>query len=739
MPSLRAGNPLNLDSDDDRGEADGSEVEAELSEAGPDTDRIQDLAMRLQASEQEVAECQEAMVRARRALATAQSKRDALAAELDALQDRDRKVQNSAEALATWGNQQSWSAELRDICRHYFGVTGFRVHQEETVNALLGGRDVLLVAPTGSGKSLCFQAPPLLRQNLALVVSPLLSLMHDQVMSLKAIGVNAAMLSSSDSREKQNQVRSEMKALAAKGGKQTKSATLRVLYVTPERLAKSKLVMSALEQIYAAGRLGFIAIDEAHCVSQWGHDFRQDYERLAALRVQFAKTPILALTATATPNVAADVQRCLGIRAVELRSPTDRPNLFYAVRHRPKAVEGTLAALGNVIRKFPEGTPGIVYCITRKEAEMLCEGLRTLDPPVRCKFYHGDLDHNLRQQVHSMWMDGKISVVVATVAFGMGINKPDVRFVIHAGLPASLHHYYQEAGRAGRDGQPALCLLLYRPGDVTRHSVMNYYKPASLQEIYGAAMYCQASCCRRTRLSEHFGEKPPRCDRGCDVCWEASQEARVDPPAKRARASSLTVSGDSCLKVLQTICSAGEEITTLNKLSDTCQKACGLKGEAGAEVVQHAILALLAKGYLSEEFKHSPYATNAYLAVTSSGSRMAAGGKLPEQVLALSTVPDLLRKEVALGPVAAAASAQAERRAGGRRARTSQDLVQRLRRLRDTLGADREVPGHFVLTDDEVAALVNLDPPPKAVPELTVLSSVKRELYGAQVLTSFQV
>ncbi|CAE7768458.1 RECQL2 [Symbiodinium pilosum] len=190
--------------------------------------------------------------------------------------------------------------------------------------------------------------------------------------------------------------------------------------------------------------------------------------------------------------------------AVELRAPTDRPNLFYAVRHRPKAAADVLAAVLSTILLFPRGTPGLVYCITRKEAEVLRQGLAAGGVP--CEFYHGDLDAAARQKVHSSWVEGRIDVVVATVAFGMGINKSDVRFVVHAGLPASLHHYYQEAGRAGRDGKPALCLLLYRPSDVPRHSVMNYYKPASLRELYGAAMYCQGRECRRARISRHFGE-----------------------------------------------------------------------------------------------------------------------------------------------------------------------------------------------------------------------------------------
>eukprot|EP00434_Breviolum_minutum_P029108 symbB.v1.2.025747.t1/scaffold2519.1/size77074/4 len=246
--------------------------------------------------------------------------------------------------------------------------------------------------------------------------------MQDQVLSLRAVGVAAAMMSSSDSREEQTRVRKALSKLTSAAG-ESEDKELRVLYLTPERIAKSKLVMNLLEKIYAAGRLGLIAVDEAHCISQWGHDFRQDYEKLAALRVQFPKTPILALTATATRAVANDVQKCLNLTSVvELRAPADRSNLFYAVRHRPKGAAEVLEMVLATIKLFPAGTPGLVYCITRKEAESLREGLAQHLP---CAFYHGDLTAESRRKVHSAWVEGQIHVVVATVAFGMGINKAD--------------------------------------------------------------------------------------------------------------------------------------------------------------------------------------------------------------------------------------------------------------------------------------------------------------------------
>ncbi|CAJ1402095.1 unnamed protein product [Effrenium voratum] len=610
---------------------------------------------------------------ARQQLREAEQRQEELETELQALQ--------RSHGDEDWVEQRPWTQDLRRICEDFFGVATFRRNQEEAMNAVLSGRDVVLVAPTGAGKSLCFQAPALLRKNLTLVVSPLLSLMQDQVMALRALGLKASMLSSGDSREEQTKVRAEMKEI-------TSSSSAFLLYLTPERLAKSKLVMNLLEKIYAAGRLGLIAIDEAHCVSHWGHDFRPDYEKLAALRVQFPSTPILALTATATPAVAADLQRSLSLgSAVELRAPTDRPKLFYAVRHRPKGFPEVLELVAKTVQGFPRGTPGLVYCITRKEAEALQTALA---PQVPCAFYHGDLDPMARHKVHSAWMEGEIHVVVATVAFGMGINKADVRFVIHCGLPASLHHYYQEAGRAGRDGKPALCLLLYRPSDVTRHSVMNYYKPASLRELYSAAMFCQRRTCRRAQIARHFGEEAPACPKACDVC-EAEKE---EPPCKRRRSeTSSQVASGAWQKALELAVAARgkEELFTLTKLSDKLQKACKWKGDAAADDAMYVVMSLLGTGYLREEFRHSPYATNAYLVATERADK-AVSGEVSQEAVDLGTPSALLRS-------AAPAPAMPS---GG------QTRPQHLQKLRAKLARQAQLPAQFILSDEELAQVAKV-------------------------------
>eukprot|EP00930_Biecheleria_cincta_P041600 TRINITY_DN28539_c0_g1_i1.p1 TRINITY_DN28539_c0_g1~~TRINITY_DN28539_c0_g1_i1.p1 ORF type:complete len:448 (+),score=53.52 TRINITY_DN28539_c0_g1_i1:334-1677(+) len=428
------------------------------------------------------------------------------------------------------------------------------------------------------------------------------------------------------------------------------------------------------------------------------------------------------------------------------RAATDRPNLFYAVRHKPKSASDVAKRLLDTIKLFPPGTPGLVYCITRKEAETICADLSSRG--VQCCYYHGDLDANARQQVHEKWVEGRISIIVATVAFGMGINKGDIRFVIHAGMPASLHHYYQEAGRAGRDGKPALCLLFYRPSDVTRHSVMNYYKPASLREIYGAAMYCQSRSCRRARIAKHFGEDAPSCNKACDVCWAnsiciTSKGCDEPRPAKKQRSSVVegAIASTRCppAEIWRCVLEAAveargcEEQLTLAKLGEKAQKACKWRGDEASEDVLYVVLSLLGSGYLREEFRHSPYATNAYLVATPSADRLLSRQiELTASELELGTPSTLHHSPVVLGPVESAAQASASLRAGGVGAG---DVARRLQKLRATLGRGSQVPGQFILSDDEIAALAAMKKAPVTVNDLSCLCGAKRRLYGQAVLS----
>src|SRR5512139_102402 len=372
--------------------------------------------------------------------------------------------------------------------------------QEEAIDAVLARRDSIVVLPTGGGKSLCYQAPAASIGTLAVVVSPLISLMKDQVDGLSAAGVPAAFLNSSLTAEERRAV----EAGVARGRH-------RLLYVAPERL----VLPTCLGLLRRAG-VAFFAIDEAHCISQWGHDFRPEYRQLRALREAFPDVAIHAFTATATPRVRADIATELALRdPAILVGSFDRPNLVYRVRQRTDRLRQVTEAL-----ERHRGEAGIVYCIRRAEVDQLAEALRRRG--FRAVAYHAGLADAERKHAQDEFITERADVVVATVAFGMGIDRSDVRFVIHAGMPKSIEHYQQEAGRAGRDGLPAECLLLYSGGDfgLWRSILMAEGLPApgaipKLGEIYD---YCQSGVCRHRFLVEYFGQSHDgRCG-ACDVC-----------------------------------------------------------------------------------------------------------------------------------------------------------------------------------------------------------------------------
>eukprot|EP00775_Hariotina_reticulata_P010922 gene10922-11077_t len=333
---------------------------------------------------------------------------------------------------ADWSSQFSWDERLQQALQQAFGLTNFRPLQREVMNATLQGRDVLLLLPSGGGKSLCYQLPAVVSGGVTLVVSPLLSLIIDQVMSL-AGKVRAYALTSMTSKEE-----------------------------SAQKIVASKRLMAKLEKLYHAGQLSRIAIDEAHCCSSWGNDFRPDYKKLGVLKQQFPQTPIIALTATATAQVCGDILNILRIVGAERFSASiNRPNLCYEVRQKPASAEAAVEDICCWIKdNYPDGESGIIYCLTRKDCETLASQLQIAG--VSAAHYHADMEPAARAGAHEAWSSGAVQVIVATVAFGMGINKPDVSFVLHACIAKSLENYYQESGRAGRNGQPARCVLYYR-------------------------------------------------------------------------------------------------------------------------------------------------------------------------------------------------------------------------------------------------------------------------------------
>lgn len=339
-----------------------------------------------------------------------------LSAILEACKESGNEANNAASSAAeNWSGEFEWDSEADDVRLNVFGISSYRANQREIINAIMSGRDVLVIMAAGGGKSLCYQLPAVLRDGIALVVSPLLSLIQDQVMGLTALGIPAYMLTSTNKGDEKFIYKTLEKG----------EGELKILYVTPEKISKSKRFMSKLEKCHHAGRLSLISIDEAHCCSQWGHDFRPDYKSLSILKTQFPRVPIVALTATATQRVQNDLIEMLHIpRCVKFVSTVNRPNLFYMVKEKSSVGKVVIDEIAEFIQEsYPNNESGIVYCFSRKECEQVAKELR--ERGISADYYHADMDVNAREKVHMRWSNNKLQVIVGTVAFGMGINKPD--------------------------------------------------------------------------------------------------------------------------------------------------------------------------------------------------------------------------------------------------------------------------------------------------------------------------
>ena len=390
--------------------------------------------------------------------------------------------------------------------KHYFGFDTFKGDQEAIIRNVLQGKDTFVLMPTGGGKSLCYQLPALLMEGTAIVISPLIALMKNQVDAVRMVSANddvAHFLNSSLSKSQVD---------AVKRGVLTGKTKL--LYVAPESLTKEENV-----SFLSGVKISFYAVDEAHCISEWGHDFRPEYRRIRPLVNQIGVAPIIALTATATDKVRGDIKKSLGIMdAVEFKSSFNRPNLYYEVRPKTENVEKDIIRF--ILQQ--KGKSGIIYCLSRKKVEELAEVLRANN--INARAYHAGMDSQVRTQTQDDFIMERLDVIVATIAFGMGIDKPDVRFVIHYDIPKSLEGYYQETGRAGRDGGEGRCITFYSPKDVRKLEKFMEGKPVSEQEIgrqliQETAAYAESSVCRRKFLLHYFGEEYHQDNCGnCDNC-----------------------------------------------------------------------------------------------------------------------------------------------------------------------------------------------------------------------------
>lgn len=410
------------------------------------------------------------------------------------------------------------SGSAADALRTTFGFTTFRPHQREIIEAVVAGTDVFANLPTGGGKSLCYQLPSLLLPGITVVVSPLIALMEDQVTAARQNGLPAAFLNSSLHPAAQHQVWSRVS-----------SGDVRLLYVSPERLALSEF-RDRLDDL----ELSAFAIDEAHCISEWGHEFRPDYRELQQLRARFPSVPIAAFTATATPQVQSDVISVLGLRdPLAVRASFDRPEIFYRVARKGKASSQILA----YVREKGDA-PGIIYRATRKSVDATAGALRRAG--VSAVSYHAGLPDAERQASQRAFVTDEVQVVVATIAFGMGIDKANVRWVLHADLPRSIEAYYQETGRAGRDGDPAEAYLLYGGQDIAQ---VRYHidrmqvedeRERAHERLREILRYATSGVCRRVQLLAHFHESHPGSCGGCDICAGTVQTADHTVAAQKA-------------------------------------------------------------------------------------------------------------------------------------------------------------------------------------------------------------
>lgn len=598
----------------------------------------------------------------------------------------------------------------RTVLREVFGYTEFRGEQAAIVDRVVAGGDAVVLMPTGGGKSLCYQIPALVRPGTGLVVSPLIALMHDQVDALLANGVRAAALNSTQSSAERVWV--ERAYLAGE---------LDLIYIAPERLN-----LDATTALLQRGQLSVIAIDEAHCVSQWGHDFRPDYLDLGALGERFPGVPRMALTATATLETRAEIVERLSLRSAEVFvSSFDRPNIQYQIEPKLDPRKQLL----RFITAQPHGAAGIVYALSRKSVEQTAEYLQTQG--VSALPYHAGLDAATRARHQARFLREDGIVMVATIAFGMGIDKPDVRFVAHIDLPKSVEGYYQETGRAGRDGEPSVAWMAYGLADVVQQRRFIDLSSGDLahrrrqhQHLDAMLALCETVDCRRQNLLAYFGQDSAPCG-NCDTClqppetWDGTVAVQqlLSTVVRLQRERGQAYGAGHLIDILR-----GAQNDRIQQLGHQSLSTYGIGAKQSVAEWRSVVRQALARNLLVAQ---GEYGT---LALTEASAAVLRG-ELP--------VP--LRRDVLLpqgsGSGAGRSRAAQSNAASASLAPADQPLFEALRAWRAECAREQGVPAYIVFADATLRALAELRPTTMdALNEITGIGAKKREAYGEAVL-----
>ena len=583
----------------------------------------------------------------------------------------------------------------------YFGYDSFRPLQEEIIHNLIRKKDSLVLMPTGGGKSICYQLPALLMEGTAIVISPLISLMKDQVETLRANGIPAGALNSSnDETENANLRRACI------------SGQLKLLYISPEKL------LSEADYLLRDMTLSLFAVDEAHCISQWGHDFRPEYARMGFLRNQFPNVPMIAQTATADKITREDIVRQLQLRQPQIFiSSFDRTYLSLSVKRGYQPKEKSKAIIDFITRH--RGESGIVYCMSRSKTETVAQMLQKHG--IRCGVYHAGLSARQRDETQDDFINDRIEVVCATIAFGMGIDKSNVRWVIHYNLPKSIESFYQEIGRAGRDGMASDTILFYSLGDLillTKFATESNQQNINLEKLNRMQQYAESDICRRRILLSYFGETTTEDCGNCDVCRNPPERFDGTIIVQKALSAIARTNQQVSITLLIDIL-RGNPTTEITEKAYTELKTFGAGRDIPARDWQDYLLQMLQMGYFE-----IAYNENNHLKITGSGSDVLFGRKKAMLVVIRREEPATAkrRKKSAATPTQAWAEESRSK---------EEDLFEALRALRKQLADQEALPAYIVLSD-KVLHLLCLSRPTtvEAFGNINGIGEYKKKKYG---------